>query len=234
DLLVVAGSLPKLSEVRQELSSKFNIKVECLSIDLSSEESATEVLNWIKKNNLEVDILVNNAGYGIWNSIEQTPWAELNNMLHLNVITLTGLCNLMIPELRKHPQSFILNVASTAAYQAVPTLSTYAATKAFVVLFSRGLRRELRNSNISVTCVSPGATSTNFVDRAGMSDAMKKRAEKFSMSAIDVAKSAVKGMYQKKAEVLPGFANWLSVQLTYLLPKFIPESIAEGLYKTKA
>lgn len=234
DLLLIARSSEKLNEAKSKLIAKYNIRVEYLSIDLSTETSADEVLTWIKQNNYPVDILINNAGYGVWGSIENTSWSDLSNMLHLNVITLTALCNLMIPELRKHSQAYILNIASTAAYQAVPTLSTYAATKAYVLLFTRGLRRELKSSNISVTCVCPGATSTQFVDRAGMNEALKKRSEKFSMSAVDVARISIKGMLRKKAEVLPGFTNWFSVQLTHLLPKFIPESIAESLYKTKS
>jgi short-subunit dehydrogenase len=123
-------------------------------------------------------------------------------------------------------------VASTASYQAVPTLATYAATKGFVVLFTRGLRMELKGTPISVTCLSPGATSTNFIDRAGM-ESMKEKAEKFSMKPEAVAKIAIDGMFKGKAEILPGFVNWISVQLTYFMPKAIPEKIAEGLYKTK-
>ena len=140
-------------------------------------------------------------------------------------------CYALLPELKKHPKSFILNVASTAAYQAVPTLTTYAATKAFVVLFTRGFRRELRKSSVSVSCLSPGATSTGFIERAGM-QSMKDRAEKFSMRPETVAKIGIAAMLKGKAEIIPGFVNWISVKLTYLVPKSITEKIAEGLYKT--
>jgi len=139
----------------------------------------------------------------------------------------------MLSELKKHSQSYILNVASKTAYQAVPTLATYAASKSFVILFTRGLRKELRDSTISVTCLSPGATSTGFIDRAGMT-VLKERAEKFSMSADQVANIAIKGLFSKRAEVITGWINWLSVQFTYLLPKGLIENIAAGLYKIKA
>src|SRR5258708_1721033 len=98
DLLLVARSKEKLNEVKENLIAKFHIKVDCLSLDLSLEESATDVLNWIKKNNYAVDTLVNNAGYGIWGPVEHTSWDDLNNMMHLNIISLTALCRLMIPE----------------------------------------------------------------------------------------------------------------------------------------
>jgi len=232
NLLLVARSEDKLLAAKKELEAKHEIKVEFLSIDLSTPGSVSVLTNWVSRNSFAVNILINNAGYGVWGAVERTPWESLNNMMQLNMVTLAELCHSMLPELKKHSESYILNVASTAAYQAVPTLTTYAATKSFVVLFTRGLRKELKGSAVSVTCLSPGATSTSFIDRAGMG-ALKERAEKFSMTADEVAKIAIKGMFNKRAEVIAGFMNWLSVQFTYLLPKSIIETIAANLYKTK-
>jgi uncharacterized protein len=230
DLLLVARSEDKLKEICNKFQSTYQIKATYLSIDLSASDAIPKVENWILKNSFAVNILINNAGYGIWGRVDATARESLTNMMQLNMNVVATLCHALIPELKKHNQSYILNVASTAAYQAVPTLSTYAASKAFVVLFTRGLRLELRDSSVSVSCLSPGATSTNFIDRAGM-NSLKEKAEKFSMSAKDVAQIAINGMFNKKAEILPGFVNWISVQLTYLMPKFIPERIAAGLYK---
>mgnify|MGYP006347927339 FL=1 len=123
-----------------------------------------------------------------------------------------------------------MNVASTASYQAVPTFSVYAATKAFVVLFTRWLRYELRDTSVSVTCLSPGATATNFVDRARL-QAIKERADKFSMRAEEVARIGIDGMLKGKPEIIPGFVNWFSSQLTGFVPKALTEKIAAGLYK---
>jgi short-subunit dehydrogenase len=234
DLLLVARSEQNLAKAKKEISEKYSVRVEFLSLDLSSSTGVSTITDWISKNNFQVNILVNNAGYGIWGSVEQTEWKDLNNMMQLNMASVVALCQVLLPELKKHEQSYILNVASTASYQAIPTLATYAASKAFVVLFTRGLRRELKNTSISVTCLSPGATSTNFVDRAGMNESLKKKAEQFSMKPADVARIAVKGMLNKRAEVIPGFLNWFSVQMSYFVPKALPESIAEGLYKTKS
>jgi short-subunit dehydrogenase len=234
DLLLVARSEENLSKVKDFISEKYKVRVEYLSADLSTSDGVSMITNWVSKNNFALSILVNNAGYGIWGSVESTSWEQLNNMMRLNMISVVELCQAMLPELKKQKQSYIMNIASTAAYQAVATLATYAATKSFVLLFTRGLRKELSKTNVSVTCVSPGATSTSFVDRAGMNDFLKKRAEKFSMKSVDVARIAVRGMFNKKAEVIPGFVNWFSVQMTYFVPKGIPETIAEGLYKTKA
>jgi uncharacterized protein len=232
DLLLVARSGERLSAICDELRKEFKIQADYLSADLSEVNAVGNMINWLKTKGYRVNILINNAGYGIWGKVESTPLQELNNMMQLNMVTVANLSHAMLPELKKHDKSYILNVASTAAYQAVPTLATYAATKSFVVLFTRGLRLELKDTSISVTCLSPGATSTNFVDRAGM-EAMKEKAEKFSMKPELVAKIGIEGMFKGKAEILPGFVNWISVQLTYLMPKFIPEKIAEGLYKVK-
>lgn len=231
DIILVARSSEQLSQRCAELSKAFNIRAEFLSLDLSTPDAHLTLKSWLNQNSFSIDILINNAGYGIWNPVEKTKLDELTNMMQLNMNTLVNLCYTLLPDLKTHKKAFILNVASTAAYQAVPTLTTYAATKAFVVLFTRGLRQELMKSSVSVSCLSPGATSTGFIDRAGM-ESMKERAEKFSMKPEAVAKIGIAGMLKGKAEIVPGFINWLSVQLTYLVPKSLTEKIAQELYKT--
>jgi short-subunit dehydrogenase len=230
DVLLIARSGDKLAAECQMLQHQYGIKASYLALDLSEKTSADRIVQWIDQHQAEVNVLVNNAGYGLWGEVEKTDFAQLDNMIALNINTLASLCYRMIPYLRKKTPAYILNVASTAAYQAVPTMTTYAATKAFVVLFSRGLRWELKRSGISVSCLSPGATSTGFIDRAGM-EVLKERAEKFSMKPEAVAKIAIRGLFNGKAEIIPGFVNWISVKSTYILPKYLVEKIAAGLYK---
>lgn len=232
NLLLVARSEERLESIKTDLSKKYSIEVHWLGIDLSSARSHLDLVNWIATNDWRLTVLVNNAGYGLWKSVEKSSLEELENLMQLNMNALVNICHSFIPILKKNSPSFILNIASTASYQAVPYLSTYAATKAFVVLFSRGLRWELKESNVSVTTVSPGATSTGFIDRAEMG-LLKEKAEKFSMTPQEVARISVAGMFAGKTEVIPGFANWISVKLTYLLPKILVEKIALGLYKKK-
>ncbi len=229
DLLLIARSEDKLLVLAESLQREFNIKASYLALDLSEKKSIPAIKNWIDQNNIAIDVLVNNAGYGTWGVFEQSDLVQLENMMHLNMNAMVDLCYLMIPYLKKKSPAYLLNIASTAAYQAVPTLTTYAATKAFVVLFTRGLRWELKGSGISVSCLSPGATSTGFIDRAGMKS-MQERAEKFSMKPEAVAKIAIDQMFRGKAEIVPGFINWISVKLTYFLPKYLIEKIASGLY----
>jgi uncharacterized protein len=230
DLLLIARSKKKLEEICAELQQSFSVKASYLALDLSDPASIDKTLEWLEGHGTELEIFINNAGYGLWGEVEKVNWPDLQNMMELNMTTLVGLCHRVIPLLKLRKTSYLMNVASTASYQAVPTLTTYAATKGFVVLFTRGLRWELRKSGVSVSCLSPGATSTGFIDRAGLTQ-MKERAEKFSMQADVVARIAIKGMFNRKAEIIPGFMNWISVKATYFLPKYLVEKIAAGLYK---
>lgn len=231
DVLLVARSGETLKKNCEEIRTTFGTAADHMAVDLSHPEAAFQVKTWLDKKGYSIDILINNAGYGSWGKLKDIPREKLNNMMHLNMQTVADFCKVFLPDLEQQKEAYIMNVSSTAAYQAVPTLSTYAATKAFVLLFTRGLRWELKDTNISVSCLSPGATSTGFIDRANLG-MLKEKAEKFSMKAEEVAKIAVKGMFARKAEILPGFLNWLSVGLVRHLPKVLTEQIAANLYKT--
>jgi uncharacterized protein len=230
NILLVARSEQKLKELSNQLVERYGVKCNYVAMDLSMPNAAQLLFGWCLTNKYDIDILINNAGYGIFGYFDKQDVMEVKNMMQLNMNAMMELCHIFLPGLKLKPRSYILNVSSTASYQAVPTLSVYAATKAFVVSFTRGLRYELKGSSVSVTCLSPGATSTNFVERARL-DAIKERADKFSMSAQAVAKIGIEGMFASKAEIIPGFVNWISSQLTGFVPKSITEKIAAGLYK---
>jgi len=122
-------------------------------------------------------------------------------------------------------------VASTAAYQAVPYFTVYSASKAAVLSFNRALRYELRDSNISLTNLSPGSTDTHFVHRAGMGSSLKQLARKFNMLPDEVAKTAVKGLFAGKSEIIPGFTNILNAYLPRFVPKLLTEAVGARIYK---
>jgi uncharacterized protein len=230
DLLLVARSGQTLQQLADDIRGKHQVKVEVLAIDLSTPDAPKAVLTWIQSANYPVDILINNAGFGSWGMYDEIPEAEFQGMMQLNMVTLANLCRLLLPILKKENRSYILNVSSTAAYQAVPTLSLYAATKAFVLVLTRGLNWELKGTSVTASCLSPGPTTTGFIDRANLGR-IKEKAEKFSMSAEAVARIALNGMFAGKAEIIPGVTNWLSAKLAEIVPKQIPETIARNLYK---
>ncbi|HEY4936879.1 MAG TPA: SDR family oxidoreductase [Puia sp.] len=230
DLLLVARSADLLEQVSTEIQSATKRSCHWLALDLAVDQAAEAVYDWCIENKFEVSILVNNAGYGLSGSFENYSAAEHTEMLHVNIITLTKLTRLFLPELLKQPAGYILNIGSSASYQAIPLLSAYAASKAYVLSFSRGLYQELKKTKVSVTCVCPGPTDTNFVNRAHVGAKGRKAAERFNMSPHIVALIAVESLFRKKPEVITGAMNKLSAFFAWLLPKSIVEGVAKKLY----
>jgi short-subunit dehydrogenase len=229
-LLLVARSEAELKVLFDDLQVKYGVNAAILAIDLSINDASLKVIDWIKMNNYPVGILVNNAGYGVWGDFSKSALSDQLGMMQLNMNVVVELSHLLVPILSQEKQAYILNISSTAAYQAVPTLAVYSATKAFVLSFTRALRFELSQTSISVTCFSPGPVDTGFAARAGLS-ALNKMAEKFNMQPDEVAKMAVKAMFSKKSEVIPGFTNIISVYANRILPKAFIEKTAAGIYK---
>jgi len=232
NLILVARSETELEQLATRLQETYSIKAIPLAVDLSSPEGSQTIYNYIERHGLAVDTLINNAGYAVWGNFESNDLSEQNKMLQLNMQTVVNLTHLLLPVLKREQQAYILNIGSTSAYQALPTLALYAASKSFIVAFSRALNFEFRHSNVSVTCVSPGPVNTNFVNRAGM-QAIAETAEKFGMNADVLAKKALRAMYKKRVEYVPGFSNQLGVFFAYYLPKRWVEFAASTLYTKK-
>lgn len=231
NILLVARSENLLQEEAERLATQYKIKTDYLAIDLSTPDAAENIYNWCVDKNHSVNILVNNAGYGLSGSLDKYEESENINMMQVNMITPVHLCQLFLPMLRQQEKAYIMNIASSAAYQAVPYLSIYSATKAFILSFSRGLRQELRKSSISVTCISPGATNTDFVVRAKIGKKGLKAADKVNMTPEAVAQIAVNSMFAGKAEVITGFLNKLGAFFVWLLPKGLVERTAMKIYE---
>jgi short-subunit dehydrogenase len=231
NVLLVARSEELLDQLAAEIGSRYKVKSDYLALDLSGPEAPQTVADWCRARGYEVSILVNNAGYGLSGAFEKYSLADHLNMMQLNMSTLVGMTRIFLPDLHKRQKAYILNVASSAAYQAVPKLTLYAATKAFVLAFSRGLHQELHKTTVSVTCVSPGATDTDFPNRAQLGEKGMKAAEKFNMTPEVVAALAVKGMLAGKAEVITGFINKLGAAMAWLLPKTMVERTAMRIYE---
>ncbi len=232
DLLLVARSADQLQAVAQEAQALHQRQAAVLALDLTHPEAAATVASWAAHHAPEgLAVLVNNAGYGLWGRFEQLNLEEQLNMLQLNLNLPVQLTYALLPLLRRAAHGYVLNVASTAAYQAVPSLTLYAASKAFLLSFSRGLRYELKGSGVSVTCLSPGATTTDFGNRAGMGTELQAVANKVSMTAAQVAAAGLKALFAGRAEVIPGVLNKVTAGLTSVVPKPIVEKIAAGIYE---
>ncbi len=230
DLLLVARSAEDLARLAAELQDNHGVKVAYLSADLTVTGAATTVADWCNTQTSDLCILINNAGYGLLGDFNELKLADQLNMLQLNINTVLALTYHLLPTLQLQQQAYVLNIASTAAYQAVPSLAVYAASKSFILSFSRALRLELKKSSVSVSCLCPGPTATGFASRAGM-DAFPDLAKRFDMSAVEVAKFGIAGMFNKKAEITVGLFNKVAVMSARHFPKAWIEHIAAALFR---
>ena len=230
-VVLVARDRFLLEELAVELKATHKIDARYFAVDLASADAIAQVYHWISEQQIQIHILVNNAGYGLSGPFESYTAAEHEEMMRVNMNVPVALTSAFLPHLKRNHPSYVLNIVSSAAYQSVPGLSTYAASKAFMLSFSRGLRYELRKQGISVTAVSPGSTDTGFATRAKVGQKGLKAAEKVNMTPEAVAKIAVKAIYGKKAEVITGFINQLGAFLVWLLPKKLAEKTAAGIYE---
>jgi uncharacterized protein len=230
NLVLVARSADLLTEVKNEIENQFKVSIETLALDLSENDSSQKLLAFCEAKRLNIKVLVNNAGYGLSGKIDKYSVTDNSNMIQLNILSLTQNIQTFLPILEKNAPAYILNVASTAAYQAVPGLAIYSATKSYVLSLSRALHHELKDRNISVTALSPGATATEFSDRAQISEKGLKAAEKINMTPEEVAKIGVEALFAKKPEVITGILNKIGAFGTWLLPKSISEKIAGSIY----
>lgn len=231
NLLLIARSEELLQKVASELKSRYKVEVDYLAIDLAQIGVAQQVYDWVNTKNYEVSILVNNAGYGLVGPLGHYSIDKNRDMMTLNMLTLTEMCQTFLPMLKRQSKSYIMNIASSTAYQALPHMAIYAATKVFVLNFTRALKHELDGTSVSVTAISPGSTATDFNDRAEVGEKAMKAAEKVMMTPTEVAQIAVKSMFGGSTEVVTGFINKLGAFMAWLAPKSITEKVAKGIYE---
>lgn len=231
DLLLVDIDAEKLIRTQQELQSSYHKTVETFVVDLSTSEAAQQIKTWSAPWHDALKVLVNNAAFGLNGAFETLSLQEQLNIINVNVKTVVSLCHLFIPVLKKAEDTYILNIGSNSGYQAVPYLNIYASSKAFIISFTRSLRYELRKTNIHVSCVSPGSTDTNFVDRAGMGKAIRKTADKYNMTPEAVAAIAVNALFSKRAETITGLSTKLGIFLSWLAPKSLSEKFGADIFE---
>lgn len=213
-LVLVARNGERLKTIASELKAAYQIDVRTNSKDLSLAGSAEALKAELDDQKIPIEILVNNAGFGVHGLFSSADWNDTHAMLNLNMITLTRLTRLILPEMLKRNHGRIMNVASTAAFQPGPFMACYFASKAYVLFFSEALAEELSNTGVIVTAFCPGPTRTQFQKRSNTENI---RENLFSDDAAPVAQTAYWGLMKGKRLVIPGFFNRL---LTILVPLF--------------
>ena len=167
NLILVARRTDRLEALASEIKSSTKSQVTTVALDLSKANSASELVKVLAEKNSKIDVLINNAGFGTNLRLQNQDLSRIRQEIGLNVATLTELTASYLPQMIERNSGIIINIASTAAYQAVPGMSVYGATKAYVLSFTEALWGELRGTKVLALAVSPGATATEFFDVAG-------------------------------------------------------------------
>lgn len=224
DLVLVARNREKLERVTAEISSSCGVRVSTIVQDLSIHDGAGRVFDEVRRQGVTVDFLVNNAGVGTYGLFAEADLERELAMMRLNMISLTALTKLFLPEMLRRRRGRILNVASTAAFEPGPLMAVYYATKAYVVSFTEALANELQGSGVAASVLCPGPTRSGFEQSAGMS-ASKLFRRRGVMKASDVAGIGYRGFMKGKTTIIPGLRNKILVFSVRLGPRKLLPSI---------
>lgn len=227
NLILVARREERLKTVAAEIKQDFGVDVDVISMDLTQPDAPQTLYDRLKIEKKAVDVLVNNAGYGLFGKFTDLPWEKQKQMLDLDVIALTHLTKLFVPDMVARKFGAVLQVASIAAYQPAPTYASYAGAKSYVLSFSDALDHELRGTGVNVTTVSPGVTATEFLKVAGQKPTLYQRL--VMMQSPEVARQGVRALLHQRRSLVPGFLNAFSAFLMRFIPRRWMTVLAEAM-----
>ena len=218
NLVLTARNENKLRELARELEQTHQIQAHIFPADLSQPGTPERLYKRVEKAGLQVDVLINNAAFGKWGGFLDHDLATYMEMCTLNMNALVALTHLFLPGMLARGEGGILNVASTAGFQSVPYFATYSATKAFVISFSEALWAECKDRGVTVTCLCPGGTATNFHQRSQIAQEKLRGLE----PSEKVARVGLRALRQGKPLVISGVRN----ALLALSVRFVPRKFA--------
>lgn len=227
DVVLVARSEAKLNELADQIREDQGVGATVICSDLATTDGVDHISQQLREHGIDIDTLVNNAGMGALGKFAELSIDRQTDMLMLNVVALTRLTRALLPSMIERGRGGVLNVGSIAAYQAGPNMSVYYASKAYVLSFTEGLREELADTGLHVTCLEPGPTESSFGEDSGMG-----KLDMFSsstMSAKTVAKAGYEGYRDNEDVVIPGWKNRLMVTSTGFLPRFATRKLVGKL-----
>jgi len=218
DLIIVARRAERLNEIKKELESKHSVQVKTIVKDLSIRGAAKEIYDEVKAAGIEVEYLINNAGFGLRGKFHELPWDRQAQMMQLNMVALSEMTYLFLPDMLERNSGRILNNTSTASLMPGPLQAVYFATKAYAASLSNGIAGEITKSNVTITNLMPGATKTEFAKTA---DLEKTELFKKAFSARSVAEDGYNGMLKGKLDIISGvtFSQKIMMSLAPLAPK---------------
>jgi hypothetical protein len=221
-LILTARRRDRLEALAGELRGS-GVPIEVETADLEDPAAPEALIRSLEARGVEIHTLVNNAGFGLRGGFATLPYDQQAGMVELNVTALTKLSRLVAPGLVARRRGGILNVASTAAFQAGPGMAVYYATKAYVLSLSEAMHEELRPHGVTVTALCPGPTVTEFARRADMEKS--KLFQAGAMSAPEVARVGLEGYFAGRAIVVTGTANRLGAVASQFLPRAFSRKI---------
>ena len=220
-LVITARSTARLAEMRKQIPQAQL----ALAGDLTDPVCLKNLLNHLKRENIEPEVLINNAGFGLYGQTLNQDSSENLNLLDLNIRALTSLTLALAPNMRAKRKGYILNVASIAAFMPCPYLSVYGASKAYVLSFSEALHEELKTEGVHVTALCPGPIKTNFWNRAGVNEC--DRFEFAITDALSVAERGLNALFKNKAIATYGIFNTLLTVSAQLAPRSLTRVLAK-------
>ena len=205
NLILLARNADKMMQLRKELEELYPIKVLAVGCDLTKSDTVERVATLLNGRNIVPDILINNAGFGMYGPFDRIGSDTEENMIQLNITSLTELTKLVYRQMRSRGSGMILNVASIAGFMPGPWMAVYHATKAYVLSFSEALAVEAKGSGVTVTALCPGPTETNFENRASNGAGIKifQKSGKLP-TAVQVAEYGWKSMLKGKTVAVHG------------------------------
>lgn len=231
-LVLVARSQDKLEQLAKQLQQEHQIQVEVIVQDLSLPGAASSLYHQITQKGLEIYTLINNAGFGDYGKFSEKQLSRQVEMIQLNITALVELTYLLLSPMQSRGYGNIINVASIAAFQPLPYLSVYAATKAFVLSFTEALWAENKNTGVHILALCPGPTESQFFQVAEFPASFNRQNKGNYTSATEVVKSALKALEKHQSTVVTGgFSNQIIVNLSRFLPREVLLNAVEQQFK---
>lgn len=230
-LVLVARSRDALLYVAGMLKETYGVSATVIPTDLSNASAPAQLVAELRQRQMSIAILVNNAGFGTYGPFATTNLAAELEMMQVNMVSLTHLTKLLLPDMLRNGRGKILNVASTAAFQPGPLMAVYYASKAYVLSFSEALANEVRGSGVSVTALCPGPTPTGFQQRSGMQSSRLLRG---NLTGVErVAQEGYRGLMRGATVVIPGLRNRLLALVVRLLPRTLVTRIVRRIQESR-
>jgi len=228
-LVLVARNRGALRQLGDQLQSRYGVEVRISPKDLAHPAAPVELYQELQEAGVVLDVLVNNAGFGGGGAFLQTDWNNEAEMIQVNIVALTHLTKLFLPQIRAR-EGKLLNVASLAAFVPGPYMAIYYASKAYVLHFTEALAEELEGTGTTVTCLCPGPVRTNFQQRAHIGES-KLLNSPLLVDVREVARAGYEGMKQGKRLVIPGWKNWMMVEMLRVSPRSVVTKIVSRMHR---